>query len=201
MTEQSQGQATSESTTTTEQSQSQEERTFTQADLKKIAANEKREGRNSVLAELGVDDLDGLKQIVTDYRAAEEEAQSDLDRLEKEREALKEQVKAANKLADDRLIGAELRSALMGAGVPSDRLKDALALTDRSALTVEKDGTVSGLEDAVQATLEPRPWLAEVSEPQAPRRAADVSQRTTQNGSQDPQQQHANFLASLLNGP
>lgn len=200
MTEQ--GQPTPQNAEVDQAQQTQaEERTFTQADLKKIAANEKREGRNSVLAELGVDDLDGLRQIVTDYRAAEEEAQSDLDRLEKERETLREQVKAANKLADDRLIGAELRSALMGAGVPSDRLKDALALTDRSALAVEKDGTVSGLEDAVQATLEPRPWLADNAEPQAPRRAADVSQRSPQNGSADPQQQHANFLASLLNGP
>lgn len=196
MTEQGQGQSTTPEGGA-EQGQEQE-RTFTQADLNKIAANEKRDGISSVLSRLGVETLEEAEQIVTTYNEAQAEAESDLEKLERENTTLKEREKAALKLADDRLIGAELRTALMGAGVPSDRLNDALALTDRSMLSVEQDGSVTGLDDAVKATLEPRSWLTEAQQQeQPPRRAADVSRQVAPTSS-DPQQLHGQFLASLL---
>ncbi|MCL6437222.1 MAG: hypothetical protein K6T51_01315 [Rubrobacteraceae bacterium] len=70
------------------QEKKSEERTFTQADVSKIAANEKREGRQSVLRELGIDDLDELKSIVEDYRAAQEMTQTELEKYQKQVEAL-----------------------------------------------------------------------------------------------------------------
>lgn len=176
MTEPGQTPTPSAETPPAETPDAPEERTFTQADLNKIAANEKREGRTSVLAELGVEDLDSLKEIVTTYNEAQAEAQSDLEKLEAERDTLKEQVKAANKLADDRLIEAKLETALIGAGVPADRVADALRLADRSNLSVGENSTVAGLEDAVTATLEPRQWLTE-SGTTITRRAPDATSK------------------------
>lgn len=80
MTEQAQEQAAPEPQ---EQAQEQE-RTFTQADLNKIAANEKREGRSSVLSELGFEDFDDLKSTVEKHRAVEQETQTEAEKYQKQ---------------------------------------------------------------------------------------------------------------------
>lgn len=65
-----------------------EERTFTQSEVSRIAANEKREGRQAVLRELGIEDLDELKSIVEDYRVAQELTQTELEKYQKKVESL-----------------------------------------------------------------------------------------------------------------
>ena len=94
---QAQGQAAPESADIQpEQGQQAEERSYSQADLNKIAANEKREGKQSgatereqqILEELGAESLDDLKGTVEAYHSAvtelEGEEIADLKKQHKE---------------------------------------------------------------------------------------------------------------------
>lgn len=80
-----------------ESASNEQQATFTQADLSKIAANEKREGRNSVLTELGFDDLDELKQTVEAYRLVESEIDTEADKLAKKLEKLSPKAEKADR--------------------------------------------------------------------------------------------------------
>lgn len=106
MTEQAQGQAAAETQgtqaqgaqeTAETQDQATEERTFTQADLNKIAANEKRDGRNSVLSELGFEDFDELKSTVEAYRGIEEASSTEADKLQKQLDKLSPRAEKAER--------------------------------------------------------------------------------------------------------
>lgn len=149
------------------------------ADVDKYKGDARREARQAAINELlgkaeGAASIDDLVAAWEEKRTVEEATKSDLAKLEEERDKYKTQAEAAAALANDRLVGAELRTALAAAGVPSDRLADALALVDKSSLEVDDKGTVTGLEGAVKGLLEPRPWLKEEVQQQQ-RRAVDTS--------------------------
>lgn len=175
---------------------------FDQESVNKIAGQRAKEARqaeiNRLLEKSGAESVDQLLEGYITYAQAESEAQSDYEKMEAKNQALEERAAAAEQLADQRLISAELRTALMSRGVPADRVADALALTDRSSLTIEND-TVTGLDEAITAMLEPRPWLTETAEPRQPRRAADVTGPRVATG-EEPEAQMGSFMAQLLNG-
>jgi hypothetical protein len=158
----------------------------------------RQEGRDALLKKLGFEKPTELENFVTEYRQLQEDAKSETDRERDARLAAEQERDKYRSLADTRLVDSELRIALLNAGVPSDRVAAAAKLVDRDSVQVD-NGAVSGLEEAVQSTVDSMPWLmGEATQPTY--RAADTTQLPTNNGA-DPQQQHANFLASLLNGP
>ncbi len=89
--------APSEASADTQVEAKPEEKTYSQADLNKIAAKEKREGRTSertaILEELGFEDFDDLKGSIEALRIIEEETQSESEKLTQEVEKLKGKLK------------------------------------------------------------------------------------------------------------
>ncbi len=207
MTEaQAQGQATPEAEGTQAQPEATEQRSFTQADLNKIAANEKREGRTSfeseILERTGAESIDDVFTAYTEYQGIQEAVTTEADRANSRAERLETRAKTAEERYTNTLREFALRDSLRDRGVPSDRLNDALALAQRDTLEIGKDGSVAGVEEAVEALLEPRPWLLEGEQQRqrvnAPQTAPLITSPGQANGAPDTTQQHANFLANLL---
>lgn len=154
------------------------QRAFTQEDVNRIAANEKREGRSSVLGELGFDDLDELKEAIEAYRTIEAETQTEAEKYQKELEKLSPRAEKAERyeraltgyLETEREGLPEHITALLDRMDPVDQLE--WIRTNREAITPQ----------------EQRP----------PRRSPDASVR--QAPSDDPRQEVGRFLGSLLQG-
>ncbi|WP_139074660.1 scaffolding protein [Paenibacillus elgii] len=115
-------------------------------------------------------DYDDLKTKVTTFEQAEEDrlkaAMSEKDRLEAEKaEALKKAEEAEGKAqstldaANKRMIKAEFRALARELGVRADALDDAFVLADLTAVTVDDDGNIDGVQGAVEALLKAKPYL------------------------------------------
>lgn len=147
------------------------EKTFTQAELDEIVAKRLARDRK------GREDYDSLKEKLTALEQAESEREKEklsaTERLEAEKaEALKaaEDAKAerdkALSAANQRLVKAEFRAIARELKVRTDALDDAFVLADLSAVKVDEDGNVSGVDDVVTALLTNKPFLAEQAKPQ-----------------------------------
>jgi hypothetical protein len=200
MTEQAQGQPTSETTET------QESRAgFTQEDVNKIAGTRAKEAKqaaiNEVLQRAGVESLDDVFSYVEEYRALEEATASEADKANERYEKAEAKRKAAEERYTNTLRTFAFRDALRDSGINPERIPGALRLADLDALEVDEGGGVSGLEDAVAAVREASPeWFAD-AQPERPARRSPQATRQSAPSATDPETQHANFLASLLNGP
>jgi hypothetical protein len=143
--------------------------TFTQDDLRKIAANEKRDGmkagRTAAITELlektGAESIDDVLSAYTEYQGIQEAVSTEADRANQRAERLEKRAKAAEGRYEKTVKEYALRYALKERNLPLDRMGDALALADTDALQVDSDGNVGAdsLEVVVEALLEPRPWL------------------------------------------
>lgn len=99
-------------------------RVFTQEEVNKMMAKEKREGKLSVLKELGVEDVknakDGLKRY-QDYldsqKTEAEKAQAEVQRLTQEKAELEEKARMA-----------DIQVAALKNGIKADFLEDAIIL-------------------------------------------------------------------------
>lgn len=154
------------------------ERTFSQKDVDKIAANRAKEAEEAayrrLVEETGVGSIDDLKAAYSEYQTIQEATKSDFEKLEEEREAEKAR---ADKAEADRekareearlvRIQSKLESELIASGVPAGgvELQDALAVVDNSNIEVNDKGEISGIKEAVQSALEPRPWLTRKDRP------------------------------------
>lgn len=204
MTEQqSQGQSTPETTSTPGETQAQTEQTFSQEEVNRIVGQRVRKAadatRREAATQNGFEDFDTFVSAANAYRESEEAAKSETEREREARLAAEEERDKYRSLADTRLVDSELRIALLNAGVPSDRVVAAAKLVDRDSVQVD-NGSVSGLEQAVQATVESMPWLMGEA-PQQPQtfRAADTTQVPANQG--DPNTAMSSFLNQVLNGP
>jgi hypothetical protein len=106
----------------TENTETPPEKTFTQADVNKIGAREKLDGRNAALKELGIDPKDS---------ATVEELKKYLQSKKPESQVLAEQqIEQSNKIkeAEHRAFIAEVKAEMMQGGVQADCLDDAMAL-------------------------------------------------------------------------
>jgi hypothetical protein len=86
---------------------------------------------------------------------AEEASKTELEKAQAAAKKAEDKATAAVQLANDRLINAEAIKELAKAGVTN--VDGALRALDKTGLTVEDDGTVSGAEAAVQSLLEAIP--------------------------------------------
>lgn len=174
MTEQAQEQAAPENTEEP-QTEPEQARTYSheeyQAALNKVGAKEKREGRTTerqtILEELGFDDLEKLKGVVEAHRLMEEEVQSEAEKLQQQVSEKDAKIAEANeardnalKLADSRLVDSELKGALIDAGVSAERVRKILNDPEIEKPGVE-DGKVSGasLEAYVESAKKEWPEL------------------------------------------
>jgi hypothetical protein len=180
-----QQQGTPQDTATPQEQQStpQGEETIntTQAELNRMMGQRARRAAETAeqqrLSEFeGASSWDDLKAAWQEKLTVEEAIKTEADREREAREAAERERDSLRTLADERLIASELRIALIEKGVPADRVADAAKLVDRDSLSVSDKGEVEGLDEAVKATVESRPWLIEQgTEPTQRRKAPDTT--------------------------
>lgn len=133
------------------------ERTFTQDDVNRILAEQKRK----LLAEQP--DLTELRSKAQKYDELEAQSKSELDREREARAAAERERDEARAAADGKLLDAAIRvAAAQAKAVDPDAVA---ALLDRDGLKVGADGRVDGLDDAIKTLLEAKPYLTGSSEP------------------------------------
>lgn len=119
------------------------ERTITQAEMSRIAAREKRDGRNSgqleLAKELGFDSVEDMKAAAQRQKDAEDaaksETQREADAAKREKsEAARERAEAA---AERRT--ARMERALIRLGVGDDDLDDAISMREMRELAADAD--------------------------------------------------------------
>ncbi|MDQ0168769.1 phage scaffolding protein [Paenibacillus tundrae] len=148
------------------QADPQPSKTFTQEDVDRMIAD--RLGRERKKH----GDYDDIKAELAKLKSAEEERQkaemTATERAEAERTKALERAEAAEKSREDaltaanqRLIKAEFRDVARELKLRPDALKSALKLVDLSAVEVDDEGNVKGLEDAVKALIEDNPYMIE----------------------------------------
>jgi hypothetical protein len=101
------------------------------------------------------DELADLRAAKSKLEEIEQAGQSELEKANAARERAEAAAKDALELANGRLVTAEAKAALAAAGVTN--IDGALRALDKTGLTVEDDGTVSGAEEAVKNLLESIP--------------------------------------------
>lgn len=110
--------------TTTQQTTTEPTRVFTQEELNRIAANEKRQGMASALKTLGFEDEKVAQEWVKKYREFEESKKDDLTKAQETLEAEKREKDELAKKAD--LL--EKRFKVVASGVPADKADDVVLL-------------------------------------------------------------------------
>ncbi|WP_340028995.1 scaffolding protein [Paenibacillus sp. FSL H7-0940] len=154
-------------------------KTFTQEDMDRAVTDRLARERKKY------GDYDDLKAELTKLKSAEEERQkaemSATERAEAERTKALERAEAAEKekenalsAANQRLINAEFRDVARELKLRPDAVKSALKLVDLSAVEVDGDGNVKGLQDAVKALIEDNPYMVEQA-PVEPRTIGEPS--------------------------
>lgn len=144
-----------------DKSGSTEGKTFTQADIDRIL-KERLDREKSKQAETA----DRLKKL-EEYEAAEEERKkaemSEAERLKAEKEEASkkaeeasESAKKATEAANKRILDSEIRS--IARSLHANDVNDVLVLIDREGVEIDDDGNVKGVEDAVKALKESKPW-------------------------------------------
>lgn len=150
------------------------ERTFTQADLNKIAANEKRSGTTAgrqaaiedVLSKTGAESIDDVLSAYTEYKGIQEATESEADRANQRAERLEKRAKTAEQRYTTTLREYALREALRDEGINASRIPLALKVADLESVTVDNDGNVGDITAVVEAVKEASPeWFGEGSRP------------------------------------
>ncbi|MEK3836455.1 phage scaffolding protein [Paenibacillus sp. FSL R7-0128] len=146
------------------------DKTFTKADLDRIVAERLARDRK------GREDYDDIKTKLTALEQAEAEREaaklSDTERLEAEKatalaaaESAKAERDKALTTANHRLINAEFKALAREANVPAERLAAALKLADLAGATVDENGDVVGVKEAVEALVAAEPYLVAETKP------------------------------------
>lgn len=99
-------------------------KTFTQEDLNRIAAQEKRQGVSSILKALGFESEEDAKKYVDTKRKEDNDKKGDLEKAQEEKAAAEAAEKAAKK--QTALIEKKYKVAAMG--VPKDNIDDIVVL-------------------------------------------------------------------------
>lgn len=153
------------------------ERTFSQSEVNSLLGDTRKEARtraiSELLAELGLEKPDDLKRVVTEHRSAEEAKLSEIEKAAKAAEkaaAERDKAMADMDALRQQFQGERIRHALeMEAGRQGfNDPADAYSLLDVSAITVDEDGTIKGVEDALKALAKAKPYLVRQGGPGRP---------------------------------
>lgn len=177
-----------------------QERTFTQADVDRLmgerAHRASQAAVSELLQELEIENLDGLRQTVQAHRAAQEAQMTELERAQRRIQELDEERKRLETENRTRMLETEVVTVSTSLGFRNPR--DGIALADLSAVTIGDDGKVAGVEEALKALLEVRPYLkGEAAPPPAPNIDGD---RGTGSGPGGQQSTYQHLLPPALRG-
>lgn len=120
-------------------------KTFTQSDVDKIVGRRAKAAetaaRNALLAELGVDDLGGLKATLEAKRQADEANMTEAEKLRADAAKAKAEAEAEKAAATAERIQSRLSRAMLSGDAPIQptRLEDALELAQRPLREAEGD--------------------------------------------------------------
>lgn len=106
--------------------------------------------------------------------SATERAEAERTKALERAEAAEKEKENALSAANQRLINAEFRDVARELKLRPDAVKSALKLVDLSAVEVDGDGNVKGLQDAVKALIEDNPYMVEQA-PVEPRTIGEPS--------------------------
>lgn len=129
--------------------QNKNQKTFTQEDLNRIAAQEKRQGASSILKALGFESEEKAKEYLEAKRKEDDEKKDDLQKA-KDAEAAANTAKAA---AEAKAALLEKRFKVVSMGVSADKADDIVTLATAKAV----DGKT--FEDAVEDLKKAYPEL------------------------------------------
>ena len=92
--------------------------------------------------------VEEITKLVTDYKAQQAAAIP---------EDVQQRIDERMRTADNRLISAEVRA--VGTELNIIDIDAAFALMDKSGVKIGDDGTVSGVQEALEALTQAKPWL------------------------------------------
>ena len=139
--------------------------------------------REKLLKELGVADPEEAKKLLETARKADEEKKTALEKEQAAREKAENDAKAVKEEADKvlaqattKLMNAEIKMAANAAVVDkdgkvtraafrADAMDDVLLLLNREGIQ-EKDGTFTGIDDALATLAKKKPWLLAEDKPE-----------------------------------
>jgi hypothetical protein len=163
-----------------------------QAQVSKIAAREKGEGKqaaiNDLLQQTGAESIDDVLAAYTEYQGIQEAVTTEADRANQRAEKLEKRATQAEERYTNTLREYALRDSLRDAGINPERLKGAMRLADLSALEVDGEGNVQNVEAVVEAVQTEAPeWFGEQARPRvnAPQTTGTGVQRPTGDPNQD----------------
>lgn len=133
------------------QNQNEPPKTFTQEELNRIAAQEKRQGVNSILKALGFESEEKAKEYLEAKRKEDDEKKDDLQKA-KDAEAAANTAKAA---AEAKAALLEKRFKVVALGVSADKADDIVTLATSKAI----DGKT--FDDAIEDLKKTYPELFE----------------------------------------
>lgn len=128
-------------------------KTFTQEDLNRIAAQEKRQGAASTLKELGFDKLEDAKAAIEAYNKQKQANMTEIERVQQEKAEETKKAKAAEEKAEF----VEQKFAAVAAGCSANNAADVVMLA-KSRMTDAKT-----FEDALEEIKEQYPQMFEKS--------------------------------------
>jgi len=121
------------------------EQTFTQEQLNAILAEDRRKTQSKFA------DYTELKERAEKWNEHEEAQRSELEKAQAEAERLKQERDSATAQARNTLIKAQFVAEAAKAGIMHP--EDAYALADKSAVSVNDDGNVIGVAEAVKTLV------------------------------------------------
>lgn len=110
-----------------------------------------------VATELGFDSIDALKAAAKAHKETQEANKSELEKEKAARAQAEAAAKAAKERADKTLITAEIKVLAIQAGFVDPA--DAVALVDRSGISVDDKGSITGAKEAIEALKKAKPHL------------------------------------------
>lgn len=113
-------------------------KTFTQEEVNRMMADEKRQGRASVLKDLGVEDEAAAKDALSKYQANIEAQKTELQKAQDATAAEKQ----ARALAEQQAVQLNNKLAALTKGVKPEFLEDALAIAATKVTNKEDLGKV-----------------------------------------------------------
>ncbi len=138
------------------------EKTFTQAELDEILAKRlKREKEKQTETEARLKRLEELEKAEEERKKA---AMSEQERLKAEKEEAEklaaesaEKAEKAQEVANQRIIDTEIRATARS--LNANDINDVLALMGKEGVEIDDKGNVIGVEEAVAALKEAKPWM------------------------------------------
>ncbi|OAK38955.1 scaffolding protein [Bacillus wiedmannii] len=141
-------------------------KTFTQEELDEIVKKRLERERNKSAEQYG--DYDDVKAKLAEYEKAEEERKkqemTEIERLQAEKEEADKKVleaseaaQKAQEKANARILNTEIKS--IARALDANDPGDVLALLDKSSIQLDESGNYQGVEEAVNALKDSKPWM------------------------------------------